>query len=206
MTAGSGSEAVANGREYTRYEVGYCQKYVRGPCWEVGSLYGSAIEAWNGAREKHPGDRTPPVGAPVYYSGGSYGHVALYVGNGRIRSTDCPENGQVGETDLDWPTRRWGHTYLGWTGDINAVHLPLTDAPDPPAGDDTEEDDDMPFLFRTNADADGADGKGAAYLVFGTQAVQMATGWTYDGELLTIRSSTEEMDQAFYAAVTRHRL
>lgn len=127
MTAESGNEAVANGRQHDSYDSGMCQKFVRGPCWEVGSLYGSAIEAWNGATEKHPGDRTPPVGAPVYYKGGQYGHAVIYVGNGRIRSTDCPSKGLVSDTDLDWPTRQWGYSYLGWTGDINGVDLPIGD-------------------------------------------------------------------------------
>lgn len=140
MTAKSGQEALANGRQLTRYDQGYCQKYVRGPCWEVGSLYGSAIEAWNGSAQKHPGDRTPPVGAPCYYKGGQYGHAVIYAGGGKIRSTDCTKPEQVSEQPLDWPERAWGYTYLGWTGDINAVDLPLTD---PSSGNTGEGLDDV---------------------------------------------------------------
>lgn len=125
MTARNGDEAVANGRGWSSYDTGMCQKYVRGPCWEVGSLYGSAIEAWRGAADKHPGDRNPPIGAPCYYEGGQYGHAVLYVGGGRIRSTDCQDPYDVDETDLDWPTREWGYRYLGWTGDLNGIDLPL---------------------------------------------------------------------------------
>jgi hypothetical protein len=136
MTAGSGDEAVDNGRGYSSYDTGMCQKYVRGPCWEVGSLYGSAIEAWNGATEKHPGDRNPPIGAPVYYSGGSYGHAVIYVGNGNVRSTDTPSSGGVGEKPIAYyEGPGWNKTFLGWTGDINGVDLPLS-------GDG---DDDMPL-------------------------------------------------------------
>jgi hypothetical protein len=134
MTAGSGDEAVDNGRGYSSYDQGMCQKYVRGPCWEVGSLYGSAIEAWNGATEKHPGDRNPPRGAPVYYSGGSYGHAVIATDKGRIRSTDCTSATRVNDADLDWPEHAWGYRYLGWTGDINGVDLPLG-----------QEEDDMPL-------------------------------------------------------------
>ena len=135
MTAKSGDEAVANGRAYTTYSVGMCQQYVRGPCWEVASLYGSAIEAWNGARFKHPGDRTPPKGAPCYYRGGSYGHAVISVGGGRIRSTDCKSATYVNDADLSWPESAWGYEYLGWTEDINAVHLPIGDD-DMPLNDD----------------------------------------------------------------------
>lgn len=125
MVASSGEQAVKNGRQVDRYDQGYCQKYVRDPCWRVPSLYGSAIDAWNGARYKHKGDRNPPEGAPCYYSGGQYGHAVISVGGGRIRSTDCTTATHVNDTDLGWPERAWGYKYLGWTEDINGVHLPL---------------------------------------------------------------------------------
>lgn len=125
MTAPDGPAAVANGREYDAYDTGMCQKYVRGPCWEVGSLYGSAIEAWRGAADKHPDDRTPPVGAPCYYEGGQYGHAVIYVGGGRVRSTDTPSTGRVGEVPLDHFEREWGYAYLGWTNDLNGIDLPI---------------------------------------------------------------------------------
>ena len=86
------------------YNQGYCQKYVRDPCWKVPSLYGSAIDAWNGSAQKHPGDRNPPEGAPCYYRGGSYGHAVISVGGGRIRSTDCTSATYVNDTDLGWPS------------------------------------------------------------------------------------------------------
>lgn len=135
MTAKSGHEAHLNGDGYTTYPQGQCQKFVRGPCWEVGSLYGSAIEAWNGSTKKHKGDRNPPEGAPCYYAGGQYGHAVLAQGGApRIRTTDAPSSGKVSDQDLDWPERQWGYTYLGWTGDINGVDLPLS-------GGGGEEDD-----------------------------------------------------------------
>lgn len=143
MTAESGSEAVANGREVTRYDQGYCQKYVRGPCWEVGSLYGSAIDAWNGARFQHPYDRNPPVGAPCYYEGGQYGHAVISVGGGRIRSTDCQSATYVNDAPLSWPETAWGYRYLGWTEDINGVTLPLSTKP--------PKDDDMPEYAHVQA-------------------------------------------------------
>jgi hypothetical protein len=143
MTAQDGADAVDNGHAVTSYASGMCQQFVRGQCWEVPSLYGSAIEAWNGAREKHAGDRTPPNGAPVYYRGGQYGHAVMYC-HGGIRSTDCQSGGRVSDTDLDWPVRNWGYEYLGWTGDINGVDLPLGSG-----GTDEPKDDDMPEYVHT---------------------------------------------------------
>lgn len=137
MVASGPGEAVENARDVHAYDVGMCQKYVRDPCWRVGSLYGSAIDAWNGARDKHSGDRNPPDGAPCYYRGGNYGHAVICVAKGTIRSTDAPSSGQVNDQDLAWPERAWGYEYLGWTGDINGVDLDLV-----PRG---QEDDDMPL-------------------------------------------------------------
>lgn len=130
MSAGSAEQAVKNARAVTSYATGYCQMFVRDQCWRLPSLYGSAIEAWNGARHKHPGDRTPPLGAPCFYSGGKYGHVVIWVGEDDMRSTDCPSSGRVSDADLGWPTRTWGSSYLGWTEDLNGVDLPLGDEMD----------------------------------------------------------------------------
>lgn len=136
MTAQTPAEAVHNANATGSCEVGYCLQYVR-TWWEVGPLYASAIEAWNGARHKHPGDRTPPYAAPVFYAGGTYGHIALSNGDGTIsiRSTDCTYAGDVSTVALSWPETAWGDSYLGWTSDLNATDLPLT----------TEDDADMPL-------------------------------------------------------------
>lgn len=145
MTASSGQAAIANADRYSTYEVGYCLKWVR-TCWEIGSLYGSAIEAWNGARHKHPGDRNPPDGAPCFYSGGTYGHIVVYRKHDsrRMRSTDCPSSGRVSDADLSWPESAWGSAYLGWTEDLNGVDLPIgAPEPTPPP-----EEEPMPKWIR----------------------------------------------------------
>lgn len=134
MTAASGKEAIGNARKHTTYQPGYCQRFTR-EAWEVGSLYGSAIEAWNGAHDKHPGDRTPPVGAPCYYRGGSYGHAVVFAET-QIRSTDCQSTGRVSEVAIAWVEQSWGYEYLGWTGDINGVDLPLGQEDDMPLSED----------------------------------------------------------------------
>ena len=137
MTARSPRVAVDNARSVNEYPPGMCQQYVRLICWQVPSLYASAIEAWNGARHKHPGDRTPPLGAPLYYAGGKYGHAVIFVGGADMRSTDCRTRGRVSDEQIRWVEQNWGYTYLGWTEDINGVELPLR-------ADDDEEDEMTP--------------------------------------------------------------
>lgn len=128
MTADSGRQALDNARQVRTYPPGYCLKYVRAEAWQIGGLYASAIDAWHGAIKRHPGDRNPPIGAPVFYSGGKYGHIVCNAeGPDDIRSTDCQSSGQVSETDTNWPVRNWGQTYLGWTEDLNGIDLPLGD-------------------------------------------------------------------------------
>ena len=142
MTASSGHQAHLNGDAVTRYDQGMCQKFVRDACWRVPSLYGSAIDAWNGSTQKHPGDRNAPEGAPMYYKGGAYGHAVLNqkTDSKRIRTTDAPSAGQVSDQDVSWPEDHWGYTYLGWTGDINGVDLQLGSTPNPDE-DDMQTDD-----------------------------------------------------------------
>jgi hypothetical protein len=126
VMAEDGQEAVDNARRFTSYEPGYCLKFVRAEAWQIGSLYGSAKDAWYGAKKRHPGDRRPPLGAPMFYNGNShYGHIVVNTGQERIRSTDCQTSGHVSEAELDWPVEEWGQGYLGWTEDLNGVNLPL---------------------------------------------------------------------------------
>jgi hypothetical protein len=142
MTAKGPGEALANAHDDTRCDVGMCLRYVR-TWWEVGSLYGSAIEAWNGARHKHPGDRTPPKGAPLFYRGGNYGHIVIAdPGHQGCRSTDCKSSGVVSDAEIAWTEVTWGYTYLGWTEDLNGVTLPL-DSEDEMTEDDWDRLEDL---------------------------------------------------------------
>jgi hypothetical protein len=124
MTAPSGQQALANARQVDIYDSGMCLQYVRGQAWRIDALYGSAIDAWHGALHRHPGDRNPPVGAPMFYSGGTWGHIVVATAD-RMRSTDCTSSGRVSEAAIDWPVNNWGQTYLGWTEDLNGIDLPL---------------------------------------------------------------------------------
>lgn len=145
MTAAGPNEAVDNANARTSYDTGMCQQFVRGVCWEVPAVFGSAIEAWDGARHKHPGDRNPPKGAPLFYRGGQYGHAVLAKVDGQ-RGTDCPSSGRVSDAPLSWPESSWGYTYLGWTEDLNGVDLPLG------GGEDDMNDDDWKRLRKIVAE------------------------------------------------------
>jgi hypothetical protein len=87
--------------------------------------YVSAAEQWSQmvASGNARFDRRPPLGALVFWdTGGVYGHVAVYVGAGRIVSNDIrdefPGEGGVYLVDLTAIEAEWGATYLGWTPPI----------------------------------------------------------------------------------------
>jgi hypothetical protein len=91
-----------------------------------------AVDGWlsEPAWAKHPGDRNPPLGVPVSFSGGSsgHGHRAVVVGpNGQVGGTDTPERGRVGIVDIDWIERNWGLHYLGWSETITGLPIPQED-------------------------------------------------------------------------------
>lgn len=125
------AEALAAARLWTTCGVGKCLWTVQ-EWYQAPHEFPSAIAQWEGAREKHAGDRNPPVGVPVYYSGGKSGHIALSTGHG-IRSTDALTPGHVAEVDLDWPLREWGHQYVGWSADLGGLAIPGIQ-PAPPNG------------------------------------------------------------------------
>ncbi|GAA1559146.1 CHAP domain-containing protein [Kribbella lupini] len=87
--------------------------------------YVSAAEQWSqmvASGNAHL-DRQPPLGALVFWdTGGIYGHVAVYVGAGRIVSNDIrdqfPGEGGVYLVELTAIEAEWGATYLGWAPPI----------------------------------------------------------------------------------------
>lgn len=104
-----------------------------------------AVDGWlsEPSATKHYGDRNPPRGVPVAFRGGSkgYGHRAVSLGNGKIRSTDMSDDGRryqptnVGTTTIANIERSMGVTYLGWTPTITGQTIPLPPTPvvkDPP--------------------------------------------------------------------------
>lgn len=121
----SAERSARNAENDRTNEPGYCQQQTRMWCG-IGPRYGDAITAWRNTNDRHPGNRNPPRGSAVYWSGGSagHGHAALSLGGGKIRSTDAGGRGRVATVDLGWIERNWHLTYAGWAWDINEVTIP----------------------------------------------------------------------------------
>ncbi|MEU8883907.1 hypothetical protein [Streptomyces hydrogenans] len=67
------------------------------------------------ASMRHDRDRTPPPGALMYWDTGQRaGHVALYLGGGKIASNDIRRKGYIDVVDATDIETVWGATYLGW--------------------------------------------------------------------------------------------
>jgi hypothetical protein len=117
---------AARNAENDRFNIpGTCLIQVR--TWAgIPPRYGTAAIAWFNTNHRFPGDRHPPRGAAVFWTGGShgYGHIALSLGGGRIRTTDVPRSGLVTTVDLGYIERNWHERYAGWAWDINEVTIP----------------------------------------------------------------------------------
>jgi hypothetical protein len=128
MVVQNAQQAVDNANRYTTCDIGMCLKYSR--TWlEIGSQQPDAASAWRNALGKHAGNRIPPKGAPVFWTGGSqgYGHIALCVNptDAKIRSTDVTYGGVVGTVLLSWFDSHWRSlTYAGWAEGFNGIWIP----------------------------------------------------------------------------------
>ncbi|KRF44429.1 hypothetical protein ASH01_10425 [Terrabacter sp. Soil811] len=117
--------SVGKARAFTTYlPVGMCCNFVWN-CIAAPHTFGlaDANAAWARAAQRR-GGTDAPAGAPVYWAGGKHGHIALSVGAGRVRSTDWPAKGKVGEVDIDVITKAWGITYRGWSADFAGTAIP----------------------------------------------------------------------------------
>jgi hypothetical protein len=104
---------------------GMCLQQTRMWCG-INSRYPDASTAWRNTNDRHPGNRNPPRGAAVYWTGGSkgYGHIGLSMGSGKVRSTDAGGRGRVATVEIGWVERNWGLKYAGWAWDINETTIP----------------------------------------------------------------------------------
>jgi hypothetical protein len=119
-------ETTARNAENTHSnDPGYCLQWSRERA-AIGQRYGDAATAWRNTIDRHPGDRNPPRGSMVYWTGGAsgYGHIGPSVGGGKVRSTDSGGKGKPATVDLEWVERNWGLTYAGWAWDVNGVTIP----------------------------------------------------------------------------------
>lgn len=126
----------------TRNTSGRCQEVTRG--WfnapSVGDQDGDgdadAVDGWASepTSARYPGDRNPPVGVPVAFSGGSrgFGHRAIVRGpGGALRSTDMNNgryaSGVTGNASIAEVERSMGVHYLGWSKTIDGYPIPFED-------------------------------------------------------------------------------
>jgi hypothetical protein len=119
------ARAAGFSRAGTNFGVGHCQIFAHTAAG-IGNGAPSAIAAWSAAKYKHAGDMSPPVGAFVFWSGGSagFGHVAISNGGGMVWSTDVKRAGKVDMVSLAWFRQHWpGIHYVGWTEDNNGVRV-----------------------------------------------------------------------------------
>ena len=118
-------QAIAKANTITTGYGGYCLKFVQ-DCYNAKAVEPSAIAAWNNSRHRHPTTSLAgiPVGAPIYFSGGGpYGHVAIYLGNGMMRTTNSTDN-RIHTDPVSLWTGSYGYTLLGWTEDIENQTIP----------------------------------------------------------------------------------
>lgn len=91
--------------------------------------YPNAIDGWNFAEQKHPGDYDPPRGVPVYLDavdgprwGGDAvyyaGDVCISLGGGQLLATDWPNSGTIGICTIEQRCNQTARPYLGWCGDF----------------------------------------------------------------------------------------
>lgn len=102
---------------------GYCLKFSRMAAGAPGGTY-DAVTAWKQAKYRHS-KGTPPRGSFVFWSGGGkgHGHIAVSAGDGDVYSTDLQTSDYVGRVPISLVRDRWGLKYLGWTEDVNKVHI-----------------------------------------------------------------------------------
>ncbi len=133
----SREEAAKAAEATTTNEVGRCQAVTRG--WfnapsagdRDGDRDADAVDGWlSEPAEARHSDRNPPRGVPIAFNGGSkgYGHRAISLGGGKVRSTDMRGSsyapGLTGDTTIDHIESAMGVRYLGWSETISGHQIP----------------------------------------------------------------------------------
>lgn len=145
-------QALAAAKKTTRNSVGMCQKVTRE--WynapSVGDVDGDrdadAVDGWlsEPKSKRHPGDRNPPAGVPLAFSGGSRGHGHRAISDVKgVVSIDMLNNRyKAGYTSTVTGTstaaaiatieRSMGVRYLGWSETISGLAIPADPTLPPP--------------------------------------------------------------------------
>lgn len=131
-------------------DSGLCLQFVR-TCFDVGSYYASAIDAWNGATDRREGDRNPPQAVPLWFASPSiYDHVVFCCSPSEIISTfnaDVRSYGSISEIE-----RVFDASYLGWAPNINTVTIWTPDSSGGGVPVPIGEDDEEMKLIRVSQD------------------------------------------------------
>ena len=119
----SPAQIVASARAITTGYGGLCLKFAR-TCAGIGSKYASAKLAWAGAAHKHAGYADAPAGAFLFmaHPRSKYGHVAIYLGDGTMRTTNSTTNRIHTDRISTWVG--WGYSVQGWSEDLNGIRVP----------------------------------------------------------------------------------
>lgn len=117
-------QALARANALSAGYAGLCLAFVSGYCYQAAARYPSAIAAWNASAHKvrTADTRQIPVGAPIFFSGSRYGHVAVYAGGGLMRTTNSRTGKIHTNTVSSWVAA--GYTLLGYTTDIEGQPIP----------------------------------------------------------------------------------
>lgn len=92
-----------------------------------------AVDGWvsEPTSARHPGDRNPPLGVPLAFSGGRRGFGHRMISGGpyhKGRSTDMRDgvyvSGATGYASIEDIERQMGLNYLGWSETITGIPIP----------------------------------------------------------------------------------
>ena len=142
----SSKDAMAAALKDKTNTPGMCQAVTR--AWFAAGSVGDqdkdgdadAVDGWKSepASAKHNGDRKPPPGKPLAFSGGSkgHGHRCISWTDGKTRSTDMQNgryaSGIVGFATIEEIEKAMGVKYLGWSETISGQKIPAEPPPPPP--------------------------------------------------------------------------
>lgn len=116
-------QAVKHALSLSKGHGGYCLRFVR-LCYGINGVWPDAITAWNRSTRKvyETNVNNIPVGAPIFFSGSKYGHTAIYLGGGKMRTTTSKSLNKI-RTDVvaTWLSR--GYQLLGYVEELNGKHI-----------------------------------------------------------------------------------
>jgi hypothetical protein len=125
VASSTAAQTVEAAEASTSNVPGHCLGWSREQA-DIPSRYTDAATAWEHAHGRRSGDPNPPKGAAVYWTGGSrgYGHIAISLGRGLVRSSDAGGAGVVATVPLRRLTQDWNLRYVGWADSINGYTIP----------------------------------------------------------------------------------